>query len=302
MQKPPKDNVNRFFRFIHERHQIYVKRRLGQPWPWTKDPILRDYKFCNIYREHDKTTIWIRKHWREPYADHPHLWLAMALARQVNWPPALQEIGFPKVWNPAKVLQIMRERMKRGEKTYSSAYMITGMLMGDLPGQSDKPYQTVYRVLQPLWENPPPLYRARTLEDAFHMFNRRPGFGPFLAYEVVTDLRHTRYLQDAKDIMTWANAGPGAIRGLHRIWGRPVWVDREKKRGTQKSAPAPLPTEQALKEMRYLLKISKEHLGDTLSLEMRDIEHSLCEYDRYDRVRLKQGTCERYKPPQESLI
>jgi hypothetical protein len=43
------------------------------------------------------------------------------------------------------------------------------------------------------------------------------GLGPFLAYEIVTDLRFTALLENAPDIMTWANPGPGAKRGITRL-------------------------------------------------------------------------------------
>lgn len=42
--------------FIAERERIRIKKEAGQPWPWTNDPILRDYKFCCVRREDDRVT------------------------------------------------------------------------------------------------------------------------------------------------------------------------------------------------------------------------------------------------------
>ena len=108
-----------------------------------------------------------------------------------------------------------------------------------------------------------------------------------MAYEVVTDLRHTKWLNNAPDIMTWANPGPGAKRGLNRIHGREL---------TQS-----VTREQQIQEMRDLLELLN---GKPLSLEMRDIEHCLCEFDKYERVRLGQGKPRaKYKPKiQEELL
>lgn len=256
------DRVKQFFWYINERHTIYLRKTMGASWPWTTDPTLQRYRFCNVFRELDKVTIWIRENWREPFANHRNLWFAMCIARQINWPPMLTEIGFPTVWDPEKVAAIMRRRRARGEKVYTGAYMIPS------GGKAaDKVGYTVDRVLSPLYRDPPPISKASTLEEAWDMLRVRYGFGGFLAYEVVTDLRHTRYLRDAPDIMTWANAGPGAKRGIEYILGR--------------KATNP----EYLDIMRELLRISPRHLQSHVPpLEMRDIEHCLCELMKYARV------------------
>ena len=42
--------------------------------------------------------------------------------------------------------------------------------------------------------------------------------------------------------------------------------------------------------MKVLLDCSPEYLqGHMLPLEMRDIEHCLCEFDKYERTRLGEG-------------
>ena len=64
-----------------------------------------------MHREDDKVTKWVRENWREPYADHPNMPFSMAVARQINWPPTLEAIGFPERWNPERVKKIMQDRM-----------------------------------------------------------------------------------------------------------------------------------------------------------------------------------------------
>src|SRR5215813_2551463 len=94
-----KDPVQRLFAFAQERYNIFLRRNAGEKPPWTKDPVLRDYRFCNVYREDDRVTIWIRENWREPHADDPDLWFAMAVARLVNWPDSLAALGYPVPWD-----------------------------------------------------------------------------------------------------------------------------------------------------------------------------------------------------------
>ena len=206
-------SLERFFGYLNERHIMYLRRKNGVAYPWTEDPILTEYSFCNVYRELDRVTEWIRVNWREPYADHKNLPFAMAVARQINWPDTLEEIGFPETWEPEKVKAIMQARKDRGDKVYTGAYMLTGTLGGT------KIEQTVDKILTPLKKFHPPMI-TWSLEDTWKGYLQKAGFSGFMAYEVVTDLRHTKYLNKAEDIMTWANPGPGAQRGLNRIKNR----------------------------------------------------------------------------------
>ena len=265
--------VEDFNDFMVERHNIFIRKEINNdPYPWSNDAILTDYSFCNVYRELDRVTIWIRENWREPYADHPNLPFAMAVARQINWPDTLQEIGFPTEWRPQHVKNIMQDRMANKQKVYTGAYMLTGTLGGT------KIEQTVDKILTPLYANFPCDFSS--IENSWKSFLPYAGFSDFMSYEVVTDIRHTKWLKDAPDIMTWANPGPGAMRGLNRIFGRPL--DSKQKK--------PL----FIQEMRDLLALLN---NEPLPLEMRDIEHCLCEFDKYERARLGQGRPRaKYKP------
>ena len=42
------EGIKRFFAYINERHRIWVKRKNNLPHPWTEDPILNEYSFCNV--------------------------------------------------------------------------------------------------------------------------------------------------------------------------------------------------------------------------------------------------------------
>lgn len=128
--------------------------------------------------------------------------------------------------------------------------------------------------------------RLETVWEKFQQ-HRYIGWGPFMAYEVVTDLRHTRYLRNAPDIYTWANAGPGAIRGLNRLYGRDL---NAKPKPEQTNA-------EMFKLMIELNDLDEPGFNATFGeprdvnhrFEMRDIEHSLCEHDKYQRVANGEG-------------
>ena len=112
------------FGWMTERQRIWRARQAGKPRPWTNDPILAKYSFTNVFRELDTTTIWIRENWREPYRDHQNLPLAMGMARLLNWPPALQELGFPERWSRKAFVRAYGARYARGEKCITGAHLV----------------------------------------------------------------------------------------------------------------------------------------------------------------------------------
>jgi hypothetical protein len=129
------------------------------------------------------------------------------------------------------------------------------------------------------------LYREQlggSLEKAWKLFRDYPYMGPFMAYEVVTDLRDTYILEDANDINKWANAGPGAMRGLNRLTGRDLNFTKRSHSWN--------------KEMQKLLKISDDRLNRDWTFpshgqkfELREIEGGLCEFDKYSRILKNEG-------------
>jgi hypothetical protein len=301
---------DRWIYYMRERHNIYLLRQAGKPAPWTNDAVLSQYRFCNVYRELDKVTIWIREHIREPFADHPFLWFMLAIARRINLPATLAELiadkkgAWPDIatskagasvgkWNPDRMVQLLDDRTKRGEQVYTGAYMITGEAKPEHIGKT-KSRTTVFSNLLPLWQKAgviePQLHH--TLQGAFQaLLGQGFAWGPFMCYEVVSDLRHTRYLCDAPDVLTWANAGLGALRGLNRLHGRPL-----------KQAQKP---DAACAEMQELLELTRREWPRPSTkfprLEMREIEHTLCEFDKYMRVVTGEGVPRsKYRPPRNN--
>ena len=50
-----------YWYFAYERQNIFLKKEKGLPAPWTDDPILREYKFCNSYRVNDRVSQYLLK-------------------------------------------------------------------------------------------------------------------------------------------------------------------------------------------------------------------------------------------------
>lgn len=292
---------------MRERHAIYHKRRSGAPWPWTDDPILQTYRFTNVYRELDRVTVWMRRHWTDPhdvgerartaFLKTPHqpdvqrrageMIFACAVFRLVGTEEFGEALGWPVPWDAARAIRTIERLRATGKKAFTSAYMLSNL------GRHDPKSQVICRlVLTPLWKKrstvAATILADQTAQGAFEALVQFKGVGPFLAYEIVSDLTHTWALRGATDLFTWANPGPGCKRGLNRVMQRLL-----KER---------VPSEQALEEMRGLLGDAQVTMPWLESLTMREIEHSLCEFDKYCRVQdaLKTGKrvgLEKFTPP-----
>jgi 5-hmdU DNA kinase-like protein len=78
----PHRNLEEFSHFINERHAIKLRKESGAPRPWTRDPFLGEFRFCNVNREDDRVTRWLAKNWRKPHAKDPDLWFALTVFRR----------------------------------------------------------------------------------------------------------------------------------------------------------------------------------------------------------------------------
>lgn len=280
--------IKEFFNFMNERHTIFQKRADGKPWPWTKDKILQTYKFTNVFRELDTGTVWLRKNIREPYKNDPELYFNIAAYRRYNYWPAAEVIGYIHDYSPKAMYNIIRRIRDYHD---GGGQVFTGAHMLNCAAGVDKITHVFEMVLPEVWEHRRELEpkQGDTLESSFNKLMTVKGYGPFISYEVITDLRHTRYLENATDIMTWANPGPGAMRGIQRMMG--LEISNEYGHKAPPDVRAQYPNREGyIDTIRYLLSVAQEFGFKWYPiLEMRDIEHSLCEWDKYERTRTGEG-------------
>ena len=79
--------------FINERLEIWKKKTAGEKLPYTKDAILSQYRFCNIFREFDRQTIEFHT-LLNPLRDDFPLWLLnMFYCRMVARPETIRTAG-----------------------------------------------------------------------------------------------------------------------------------------------------------------------------------------------------------------
>jgi len=271
-----REAAERLLAFAEERHRIYLRRAEGGPGPWTEDPILRKFRFCNIYRELDTVTDWLRREWREPHSDDPDLWHALVVARHMNNIPLLSALGGPVLpWDPERYESVCATQQARGGQVFGAAYMIGTRHTGSKADYLSR------MVFTPLWEA---RERLRPLPGdtltGFHMsLGLFYGLASFMSAQVVADLKYAEGspLRTAADWHSFCASGPGSRKGLNRLLGRPprtpMREDDFRLRVT---------------ELRELMLPRFRELGWE-EPHAQDVQNMLCEADKYIRAQTGEG-------------
>lgn len=263
--------LDEYIRFITERELIRQRRVRGYEAPWTDDPVLRRGYFCNVRREDDRVTRWITDNWVLPNRDDPDLWFAMTVARNINLPATLEELGYPVPWDPEKFVSVMRRRKEAQEKQYNGAYMIRA---SKTHGQLKAIYQAD-KQFTPAWEDRVRL-RPRegdTLEAYFNVLIPEHGYGHFLAGQVIADTKQVGPLKNAEDWMTWCAPGPGSQQGLNALLGQDLKIIWKR--------PAFLA---AVNELQDYVN-SRWDLTEKLCAQ--NIQNTLCEWSKYYKAKYR---------------
>lgn len=269
----------RYVDFLQAREQAREAKEFGI-YPHTEDPILAKYSFCNINREHDRVTQWVKATVR----DNPRIQNAtamvvrIAIARIFNDPATFE--GMVEPIGIDNTLAHVLERQKQGKRIFRGAYM---MPSHGSSTQLKMPPAIYYleacrRLLGAPWGS------IKTLEGACAQILGVHGFGPFLANQIVTDLRYTKWWRHADDWGTFVLGGPGTSRGLCRMFGEPLRIDKNQNWIHER--------------LMIIRQMTLDTLGEspinTYFLDPNNVSNSFCEFDKYERVRLNEGRLNRF--------
>lgn len=272
-------NLDAFYKFMYERHMIYVKRFVRkEPPPWTDNPILRDYKFTNVYRELDYGTIWYLNsvaplsHTEDSHFKTELLWLTV-MYRLVNRVETFEKVGLVSSTDWRK----QRTRWKHKlEKLHEEGPVFTNAHL-TLPTH-EVGLSKIEKYIKVLNEFNVNLKRisknvfhdANSLEDVFNYLMQIDCVGRFIAYEIACDLVLTHVVPFSEN--SWVNPGPGCKHGLRLIFPRLRTITQFQNKIKE------LQNRQV--EHFSRLGLSFPYLYPHTPLTLRSVEHSLCEFQK----------------------
>jgi alpha-glutamyl/putrescinyl thymine pyrophosphorylase clade 1 len=211
-----------YWRFAAERQAIFFRRLWEPKGPWTKDTILRTYRFTNAYRVLDRVSQFLIREVQyrndRPQTDAElgfRTLLFKIFNRIETWRELEREVG-PIVWGKTDLHAIARvlDSMKESRRPiYSAAYIMPAPPLGHRSKHKNHLDLLTRMMCDRL---PDRLSKARSLKAVYRTLLQYPGIGPFLAFQYTIDLNYSSLL--SFDEAEFVVAGPGALDGISKCF------------------------------------------------------------------------------------
>jgi hypothetical protein len=210
--------------FASERQKAFEKRRVGLPGPWTEDPILQEYKFCNVFRAADRVSQYLirdvaYKADHSTPADKIFQILAFRMfSKNETWESLTKILGHAPLIEDlisGSFEKALSQVKKDNGKLYTGAFILCA---NDAYGFSEKHLNHValFRkmfVVDQLHES---LLLAKSLKEIYNLLHDYPLMGDFMSYQIAIDLNYFTYIQFSEN--DFVQPGPGALRGLKKAF------------------------------------------------------------------------------------
>lgn len=211
--------------WIKERYTVHLKKDImHMPAPWTDDPIIREFRFTNVRREHDKETKWVienlcRKSPEEFEGNLIGKWANLILFRIFNKSETCKHIlpiDFDNVnWNK---INAYFNSCPKDYVFFTNAFNTGGVkrVCNWKTGEND-PKTTAIKYIQNLFDQGEfECLDTVRADDFFNNLVRIPGMGRFLAYQILVDWTYCPECPFSEN--EFVIAGPGCKKGLEMIF------------------------------------------------------------------------------------
>jgi len=268
-----------YWKFAAERQAIFFRRLAGDWPPWTKDPVLSEFKFTNAYRASDRTSQYLIRNVIYDGDQSPsELFFRTIIFKLFNrietWEmlvKAFTRISL-KEYSFTRYNSVLNKAMDDGERIYSAAYIMpSGGRSAEHSRKHSMHLKLVDRMLKE--DLPSRLASAPSMERAFELLRSYPTIGDFLAYQYVTDLNYSSLLGFSE--MSFVVPGPGARDGIRKCF--------ENLGEFSEADTIKLIADRQRTEFERLGLEFKSLWGRPLQLI--DCQNLFCEVDKYARVR-----------------
>ncbi len=219
------DVYDLYWYFAAERQNIFIKKKNGLPPPWTDDPILQEYKFCNSYRVNDRVSQYLLRNVIYPknannYTDADIIFrilLFKLFNKESTWELLEKSIGdiSLKTFNQDIYSKVLENAISNGIKIYNDAYISCATKAFGY----DRKHDNHIALLNKIFNDDKAhisILNAKSMEEAFNVLKSYPLIGNFMAYQLVTDINYSACVNWSEDEFTVA--GPGSHRGIKKCF------------------------------------------------------------------------------------
>lgn len=213
-----------YWHFAAERQSAFERRVAGESSPWSTDPILQEYKFCNVYRAADRVSQYMIRevcYHDEPCSPEDRLFQIVAFrifSKIETWRGLRQFLGrYPTLDDLADgSFSEGLERVKlKNNRLYTGAFILCA---SDAYGQLAK-HRNHVELFRHMFLNDElgvRLLEAASLRQIYDALHSYPLIGDFMAYQIAIDLNYSALINFSENSFT--QAGPGALRGIKKCF------------------------------------------------------------------------------------
>lgn len=276
----PKPTVvfDTYWRFAAERQNVYHRRVCCEPHPWTKDPIIQQYKFTNAYRASDRISQYLIRHViydaKRPPKDLLFRILLFKTFNKIETWEALED-KFGEVntetFSFEAYDQLLSHLSETGHKIYSGAYiMASGRQAFGYHRKHRNHLKLIESIIADGLDEKIPMMTS--MEQLYRELLLYPTIGSFLAYQYSIDINYSELTSFSE--MDFVVPGPGARDGIRKCF----------------SDLGEFTEEDVIKYVTERQESEFERLGLEFKslwgrpLQLIDCQNLFCEVDKYSRV------------------
>ena len=272
------DVFDTYWRFAAARQEVFFARIRNAPPPWTNDPIVGAYKFCNAYRASDRVSQYLIRNviYSGDQTEEEVLFrilLFKIFNRVETWEYLQARVGTIQLssFEVERYSRLLQEAADSGLAIYTSAYMSCATKAYGFDRKHENHLALIGHMVQ-ADRIVTKVVKAKSLRDIFLLLASYPLIGKFMAYQLATDINYSEVVDFSENSFTVA--GPGAERGISKCF-----VDTDGK------------------DSAYVIRWMAEHqetefqrLGIAFQslwgrpLQHIDCQNLFCETDKYCRV------------------
>lgn len=281
MMKKRQEVYDLYWYFAYERQNIFWKKLNGEEAPWTNDPILQEFKFCNSYRVNDRVSQYLLKNViynGKKYSDEDMLFriiLFKLFNKESTWELLLSNFNdiTLKNFDINKYSEVLEQAISSGIKIYNDAYISCANKAFGYDRKHDNHLALLNKMFNvDRMQNR--IILCKTMEEAFNIIKSYPLIGDFMAYQLVTDINYSTVVLWQEDEFTVA--GPGSLRGIKKCF---------IEKGTMSNEDIISYMYEHQEEEFKRLNLNFKRIGNR-PLQLIDCQNIFCELDKYCRQAL----------------
>ena len=270
-----------YWYFANERQNIFIKKLNGDTSPWTNDPILKTYKFCNSYRVNDRVSQYLLKNViynGKTYKDEDMLFriiLFKLFNKESTWELLLKEFKdiTLSTFDMKEYSKVLTNAINNNIKIYNDAYISCATKAFGYDRKHDNHLALLNKmfIIDKVQDK---ILKCTNMEQAFKIIKSYPLIGNFMAYQLITDINYSNIVDWKEDEFTVA--GPGSLRGIKKCF-----IDKGNLSNEDIIRYMYNHQEEEFKRLNLDFKT----IGNR-KLQLIDIQNIFCELDKYCREKV----------------